>query len=465
MGASRTKQSRDMTQGVIWKQLVAFALPLMLGNLFQQMYNTVDSIVVGRFVSTEALAAVGSTSSITNMLVGFFMGLSVGAGVVISQRFGAKDDDGVHRAVHTTVAMTIIIGLLFTVIGVTMAPLMLRLMKTPADVFPEAKTYLQIYFAGILGLVLYNMGSGILRAVGDSRRPLYFLVFCSVVNTVLDLVFVLVFRMGVEGVAYATVLAQFLSAGLILLVLSRSEENYRFIPQKLRIYPPVLKSIFSIGLPSALQRALTAFSNVFVQGYINDFGADCMAGWGCYHRLDQFILLPMQSVTMGGTTFVGQNIGARNLKRAEKGVSTAIWLSIGVTLVLIGLLNMFCTPVLRIFSEKPGVLEYGRLFIRMISPFYVICCLNQVYAGALRGAGDSKAPMAMMLFSFVFFRQIYLYVGSLFIHDVRFVGLGYPMGWLVCSVLQYLYYKKSHWREHCEMQWKQEDAAKQRSAA
>lgn len=465
MNKESATRSRDMTQGIIWKQLVTFALPLMLGNLFQQMYNTVDSIVVGRFVSTEALAAVGSTSSITNMLVGFFMGLSVGAGVVISQRFGAKDDEGVHRAVHTTVGMTIAIGLIFTVVGVTMAPIMLRLMKTPADVFPAAKTYLQIYFAGISGLVLYNMGSGILRAVGDSRRPLYFLVFCSVINTVLDLVFVLVLHMGVEGVAYATVLAQFLSAGLILLVLSRSEENYRFIPQKLRIYPTVLKNIFNIGLPSALQRTLTAFSNVFVQGYVNDFGADCMAGWGCYHRLDQFILLPMQSVTMGGTTFVGQNIGARNLKRAEKGVSTAIWLSVGVTAALIALLNLFCMPALRIFSEKTGVLEYGRLFIRLNSPFYVICCLNQVYSGALRGAGDSKAPMAIMLFSFVFFRQIYLYVGSLFIHDVRFVALGYPLGWLVCSVLQYLYYKKSHWRQRCMAQWAQEDAAGRQTAA
>ncbi len=460
MAAVGKKRSRDMTEGTIWKHLVAFALPLMVGNLFQQMYNTVDSIVVGRFVSMEALAAVGSTSSITNMLVGFFLGLSMGVGVVISQRFGAKDDEGVHKAVHTTVGMTLVLGVIFTVIGVTVTPLMLRLMKTPEDVFPEAKTYLQIYFSGIAGLMLYNMGSGILRAVGDSRRPLYFLVFCSVVNTVLDLLFVVVFHMGVEGVAFATIIAQFLSAVLILVVLGRSNENYRFIPKKIRIYPAMLKSIINIGLPSALQRLVTAFSNVFVQGYINDFGAACMAGWGCYNRLDQFILLPMQSITMGGTTFVGQNVGARDLKRAEKGVSTAIWLSMLVTLVLIAVVNLFAAPLIQIFNQEPDVLHFGKLFIRMISPFYLITCINQVLAGALRGAGDSKAPMFMMLFSFVVFRQIYLFIGTKFIHEVWFVGFGYPLGWIVCSLLQLLYYRKSRWRERCKLMWAQEDAAK-----
>lgn len=460
MSAVPSKKSRDMTKGVIWKQILFFALPLMLGNLFQQMYNTVDSIVVGRFVSTEALAAVGTTSSIINMLVGFFMGLSVGAGVIISQRFGAKDDEGVHRAVHTTISMTLILGAVFTVIGVTMAPLMLRLMNTPESVFPESKTYLQIYFSGISGLMIYNMGSGILRAVGDSRRPLFFLIFCSVVNTVLDLWFVLGFHMGVEGVAYATIIAQFLSAGLILFVLSRSQENYRFIPKKLRLDLPVLKNIIRVGLPSGLQQSVTSFSNVFVQGYINDFGSACMAGWGCYHRLDQFILLPMQSVSMGATTFVGQNIGARNMERAEKGVNTALGLSASVTAVLILTLNLFAAPLVKIFNQDPEVLHFGLLFIRMISPFYIICCANQVYASALRGAGDAKAPMVMMLLSFVVFRQIYLFVGTQFINDVRFVGMGYPMGWLVCSILQFTYYKKAHWRERCRERWAQEDLLK-----
>ena len=460
MAASR-KKTRDMTQGTIWKHLLAFALPLMIGNLFQQLYNTVDSIVVGQFVSKQALAAVGSTTSIINMLVGFFSGVSVGAGVIISQRFGAKDPEGVHKAVHTTISLTLIIGLVGTVVGFVLAPIMLTLMKTPQDVFVEAKTYLQIYFGGISGLMLYNMGSGILRAVGDSRRPLYFLVFSSCVNIVLDLLFVLVFHMGVDGVAYATIIAQFASAALIYITLFRTHDVHRFQPSKLRIYPEMVKSIIRVGLPAGLQQALTSFSNVFVQGYINSFGTNCVAGWSCYHRIDQFILLPMQSISMASTTFVGQNIGHRDLERTEKGIRTAVTLSIVVTGILIGLVVIFCAPLIKIFNDDPGVVEYGVMFIRLISPFYLIICFNQIYAGALRGAGDAKAPMFIMLFSFVLFRQLYLAIGTQFINTEWFVGLGYPAGWAMCSTLQLLYYYKSHWRDRCRANWAAEDAAKE----
>ncbi|MBQ4578622.1 MAG: MATE family efflux transporter [Clostridia bacterium] len=456
-----------MTQGVIWKHLLAFALPLMVGNLFQQLYNTVDSIVVGQFVSKQALAAVGSTTSIINMMVGFFSGVSVGAGVVISQRFGAKDPEGVHKAVHTTISLTLIIGLIGTLVGIFLAPIMLTLMKTPQDVFVEAKAYLQIYFGGISGLMLYNMGSGILRAVGDSRRPLYFLVFSSCVNIVLDLLFVLVFHMGVKGVAVATIIAQFASAALIYLTLYRTHDVHRFQPSKLRIYPAMVKSIIRVGLPSGLQQALTSFSNVFVQSYINSFGTNCVAGWSCYHRIDQFILLPMQSISMASTTFVGQNIGHRDLERTEKGIRTAVTLSIVVTGVLITLVCIFCVPLIKVFNDDPAVLEYGRNFIRMISPFYLIICFNQIYAGALRGAGDAKAPMIIMLFSFVLFRQIYLAVGTQFpaLNNPWFVGLGYPAGWAMCSTLQLLYYYKSKWRERCKANWAAEDAAKELKTA
>ena len=459
--AAPRKKTRDMTQGTIWKHLLAFALPLMIGNLFQQLYNTVDSIVVGQFVSKQALAAVGSTTSIINMLVGFFSGVSVGAGVIISQRFGAKDPEGVHKAVHTTISLTLIIGLIGTVVGMVLAPIMLTLMKTPQDVFVEAKAYLQIYFGGISGLMLYNMGSGILRAVGDSRRPLYFLVFSSCVNIVLDLLFVLGFHMGVEGVAYATIIAQFSSAALIYFTLYRTHDVHRFQPKKLRIYPEMVRSIIRVGLPAGLQQALTSFSNVFVQGYINSFGTNCVAGWSCYHRIDQFILLPMQSISMASTTFVGQNIGHRDLERTEKGIRTAVMLSIVVTGILIGLVVIFCAPLIKIFNDDPGVVEYGVMFIRLISPFYLIICFNQIYAGALRGAGDAKAPMFIMLFSFVLFRQLYLAIGTQFINTEWFVGLGYPAGWAMCSTLQLLYYYKSKWRDRCRANWAAEDAAKE----
>lgn len=441
--------ARDMTRGVIWKEILLFSLPLMLGNLFQQFYNTVDCIVVGNFVGKEALAAVGATSSIINTLVGFFMGMATGAGVVISQYFGAKDELHLQKAVHTTLSLTLLIGAVFTALSVILTEPLLHLMKAPADVFGEAKTYLTIYFAGMLGLMLYNMGSGILRAVGDSRRPLYFLMLCSGLNVVLDLLFVAVLRMGVAGAAYATILAQFISAGLIWFTLWRSEECYRFRVKEMTLDRNIVGHIFRIGFPAGLQQAVTAFSNVFVQSYINSFGSACMAGWSSYARIDPFVLLPMQSIALASTTFVGQNIGAGQIKRVQKGTRQSLFLAWGVTAVLSALLYIFCHPLIGVFNRDPEVIRYGTLFIRLMAPFYMVCCVNQIYAGSLRGAGDAKAPMFIMLGSFVVFRQIYLYFGTQWIPGIRFVALGYPMGWILCSILQFAYYKSGRWRSKC----------------
>ncbi|MBQ3938606.1 MAG: MATE family efflux transporter, partial [Clostridia bacterium] len=287
----------DMTEGSIIKHLISFALPLLAGNIFQQLYNTVDSWVVGNYVSDAAFSAVGTVGPIMNTLIGTFMGFSAGAGVVISQHYGAKQYDKVQDTVHTSLALTLILGVVFTALGIFMTPYMLRLMKTPESVLPEATLYLRIYFSGILGLLVYNIGSGIMRAVGDSQRPFYFLVFSAVTNTVLDLVFVLVFKMGVEGVALATIAAQFLSAALVIHTLLRSENCVKLHPKKLRIHWDMLKKILKVGLPAALQMAVTSFSNIFVQSYINYFGPDCMGGWTAYAKIDQFLLLPMQSVS------------------------------------------------------------------------------------------------------------------------------------------------------------------------
>ena len=314
----------DMTKGSITKHLINFALPLMVGNLFQQLYNMVDTWVVGNFVSNEAFSAVGTVTPIINMLIGFFLGLSSGAGVVISQYYGAQREEKVRQAVHTSMVLTFLLGIVFTAAGILMTPLMLRLMKTPAEVAPEQTTYLTIYFAGVMGLLIYNMGSGILRAVGDSRRPFYFLVVSAVLNTALDLLFVLRFGMGVEGVAWATVIAQAVSALLVIVVLLRTQQAVRLIPRDLRIHLPVLRQIIRVGVPSALQMAITAFSNVFVQSYINSFGADCMGGWTAYTKIDQLMLLPMQSLALSATTFVGQNLGRGNEPRARQGVRRAL---------------------------------------------------------------------------------------------------------------------------------------------
>ena len=437
------RRDADMTQGSIWRQLVGFSVPMAIGLLFQQLYNTVDTIVVGQFVSTQALAAVGSTASIINMLVGLSAGLSTGASVIISQCYGARDNRSLHDAVHTTIAATFIMSLLCTVLGVLIVDPMLNLMSTPPDVMEEARTYLTIYFAGISGLFVYNMGSGILRAVGDSRRPLYFLLFSAVVNTVFDLVFVLVFHMGVDGVAYATILAQFLSAVLVLVVLTHDHAPYGIRWRDLRISRRMLGRILSIGLPSGVQQAITSFSNVFVQGYINFFGSACMAGWSSYNKLDVFVLIPMQAIALALTTFVGQNYGAGRMDRVRKSVRQAIFMTLAVTAALCVVVIAAAHPLIRLFTADEEVISYGVYFITVISPFYLACCFNQIYAGALRGTGSAKAPMVIMLFSFVVFRQAYLFVVRQMGNSLLGVTLAYPTGWVLCSVLMAVCYYRS----------------------
>lgn len=439
----RARHDVDMTQGSIVAHLLKFAFPLLLGNIFQQLYNMVDTWVVGNYVSNEAFSAVGSVGPIINTLIGFFMGLSSGAGAVISQFYGAKKEDKVHDTVHTAVLMTLILGVVFTGVGLLMTPYMLKLMKTPADVFPQSEAYLSIYFAGILGLMLYNVGAGILRAVGDSKRPFYFLVVTAVLNTVLDLVFVLVFDMGVEGVALATILAQATSALLVMITLMRAKSCVKLSLRDLRIHWDMLKKVIRVGLPAAIQLSITSFSNVFVQSYINYFGSDFMAGWTAYAKIDQLVLLPMQSIALASTTFVAQNLGSGQDKRAQKGLGTALLLSVASTAILVIPVMLFSPFLVAFFNAKPEVVEFGTVLLRIISPFYLLCTFNQVLAGALRGAGNSRAVMFIMLPSFVIFRQIYLFVMANYIcNEFIPIAMSYPAGWILASLLLYIYYKK-----------------------
>ena len=433
--------TRDMTSGSIIKQIVLFSLPLMLGNVFQMLYNTVDSVVVGNYVGKEALAAVGSTTMIVNMLVFFFNGFSVGAGVMIAQRFGARDMERLHTAIETTMAMTFVLCGAFTLIGVFSVRPMLRFMNTPEDVFEGAVSYLTIYFFGISGLLVYNIGSGILRAVGDTTRPLMFLILTSLLNIALDLAFVLGLHMGIEGVAYATILSQLVSAVLTLRLLTATKDIYRFTWRDLRIDGPVLRRIFAVGLPAGIQSVITGFSNIFVQSYINFFGSSCMAGWSCYNKLDGFIMLPMQSTAMAATTFVSQNIGANQPERAHRGTRDTILLSVGITGVIAVALVVFAAPAIRLFTKDGSVIEYGVLFMRANTLFLMANAVNHTLAGALRGRGDSRGPMLIMLGCFVAVRQVYLFVVTRFIANTPLlVGLGYPVGWMTCCAIEVGYY-------------------------
>lgn len=432
---------RDMTEGSIVRQVTLFALPLMLGNIFQMLYNTVDSIVVGNFVGTQALAAVGSTTMIVNMMVFFFNGFSAGAGVVIANYFGAKDMEKLHKSIETTMAATFVLSLLFTIAGVAAVKPMLRFMATPEDVFGEATVYLQIYIGGISGLLVYNMGSGILRAVGDTMRPLYFLILTSVLNIILDLVFVLGLHRGIDGVAWATILSQFISAFLTMALLTRSRDIYRLTWHDLKIDRAILGSIFAVGLPAGIQAIITAFSNVFVQSYVNFFGSGCMAGWSCYNKLDQFIMLPMQSMAMAATTFVSQNVGAGKQRRVNRGTVITVSMAVGVTAVIVAFLCIFAAPAVGLFSPDEAVIEYGVLFIRANCFFLLFNSVNHVLAGALRGRGDSKGPMIIMLLAFVGIRQVYLYVVTHFVANTPFlVGFGYPVGWTSCCIIELAYF-------------------------
>ena len=435
----------DMTEGTIWKHLVKFAFPLFIGNIFQQLYNTVDSIVVGNFVGADALGAVTSTIPIVITLIGLAIGFTMGSSVVISQYFGAKDTENLRKSTHTATSAMFLLSLVFAAIGYFATPGLLRMMNTPESVFREAVVYLRIFSLGLTGMIMYNMGSAILRAVGDSKRPLYFLILASILNIFLDLLFVINFSLGVAGVAYATIISQFVSGIIIFWILFRSNELHSLRWHEMSIDLRILRQIISVGLPAGLQMAITSFSNVFVQAYINSYGAASTAGWGIYARIDAFVVLPTQSMSMSVTTFVGQNAGARRPDRIHKGLLTGLCLSWGLSACIITLLYIFAPYIAGLFNQDAAVLGFAVLFIRLNSIFDPVNATNQIEAGALRGVGDSRTPMVIMLMSFVVLRQIYLFVVSRLTDSIYFIAIGYPIGWFVCTALMTLHIYRIGW--------------------
>lgn len=435
-----TQAATDMTQGAILPLIVRFALPLVAGNLFQQFYNTVDCIIVGNYVGKEALAAIGSTGSLINAVIGFFMGLAAGGAVVISQYFGAKDLDRVRRTVHTMLAGSLVSGIFLIAFGHFASPVILRLMSTPDDVFGMADSYLRIYFAGSLFQLVYNVAAGILRAVGDSRRPLYFLVASSFMNVALDLLFVVKLGMGIEGAAWATVISQALSMLLVLSVMFRTKECYRLRLGELKFDWQCLSRVLRQGLPGGIQMSITAFSNVFVTGYINRFGSSFTAGWSCFAKIDQFSMLSLQSVSLAVTTFAGQNLGAGKLDRIKKGSAVSLGIAFSFSIVTVLLFEFIPHALVALFNRDGEVLFYGACFLRVGAPFYIFRCLTMVFAGALRGLGNALAPTVVMLSSFVAFRQLYLFAVTRLTPSYVPLLFAYPVGWALCGILMALAY-------------------------
>lgn len=440
LGRVKALESTDLLKGSIWKSILIFSLPLLVGNLFQQLYNTVDSYVVGNFVSSHALAAVGQSTSIINMLVGFFMGLSTGAGVVIAQYFGAKETKKMQDSIHTSLALTLVLCVLFTILGIALSKPILVMIGSPKEVLPLAVIYLQIYFAGVSFSLIYNMGAGILRALGDSKNPLIYLVVSSLVNIVLDFVFVIYFHLGVAGVGIATTLAQLVSAILVMHELMHTDKEYKVYISKIRFSKPILSRIISIGIPAALQNSIVSFSNVIVQSYISKFGSAAVAGYSTTTKLDGFLQLPIQSFSMAITTFVGQNYGAQNYKRVRKGLYTTLLMCEVIAALGAFLIYTNGEFLVGLFSQDKDVIVAGVTMISVFAPGYIFLPLSHITAGALRGVGLSKVPMYSMILCFVILRQVYLFVATQFSSELITVFLGWPLTWIVNAALLMGYY-------------------------
>lgn len=441
-------ESTDLINGKIWKAILWFSIPMLVGNLFQQLYNTVDSYVVGNFVSSGALAAVGQSTPIINTLVGFFTGLATGAGVVIAQYFGGNHLNKMKKAIHTSIALTLILCVLFTILGIGLSKQILILIGSPDSVMAPASLYLRIYFGGISFVCIYNMGSGILRAVGDSKTPLYYLIVASIINIILDFVFVLYFHMGVAGAGWATFIAQGISALLVMIKLVFSKEIYKVEFKDISIDMPILKKIIEIGIPTALQQSIVSFSNVIVQSYINSFGANAVAGYTSYVKIDGFLQLPIQSFAMAITTFTGQNIGAHAIDRVKKGLRTTMAMTFGVTTIGVLIIYIFGEQLVGIFSSDPEVIKYGYLMARIFAAGYLTLPVIQIISGALRGVGLSNIPMYFMVGTFVFLRQIYLAIAVPLTHNIGIVFAGWPVTWVICMFGLLIYYFRVHWLDH-----------------
>ena len=442
---SQKLSARNITEGVIWKQILSFFFPILLGTFFQQMYNTVDTIIVGRFVGTQALAAVGSTGALISLLNGFFIGLSSGATVLVSQFFGASDRDGVKNAVHTGIAISLVLGLLISFLGLCFGPQILKMMKTPADCLEGALIYTRIFFSGAIASMIYNMGAGILRAMGDSRRPMIFLVITCFANIILDILCVVVLNMGVAGAALATVLSQVISAVLVVSVLVRLPEEYALRFGKIRIQPRLLKRILYVGVPAGLQLVTFDLSNILIQSGINSFGSSTIAAFTAYGKADMMTWMISGAFGVAITTFVGQNYGARKYTRIHR----SIWICLGMSVALIGgfsaLELIFRRFILGIFSTDPEVIRLGAYVMLWVVPFNVIFMPVEIFAGAMRGTGYSLVPTVITCVCVCLFRVLWLLTVVSRFHTLEALMLCYPISWVLASTAFFVAYLKCNW--------------------
>ena len=437
--------SNSLTEGVIWKKMLMFALPVFLGNVFQQFYNAFDSWCVGNFLGEDALAAVSSSGSLIFMMIGFFNGVAMGAGVLIARCFGAKDYEAMRKAIHTDVAFGLVAGVVLSVLGVAFSPTILRWMGTPAEVLPQSVSYFRIYFCGSVFSVLYNIFVGIHHAVGDSRHPLYYLIFATFVNVILDLLFVGVFRWGVGSAALATTISQGVSALLCCIHLLRVDGPYRLNLKEVRFHGESLRTIIRFGLPSGIQNSVISFANLVVQTNINSFGMAAMAGCGSYSKIEGFAFLPVTCFVQALSTFVGQNLGAKKYDRVKKGVAFGVICSCTMA-ELIGIASYLLAPrLIAIFNDAPEVVDYGTRHMRTICLFYCLMALSHCIAGVMRGAGKASVPMVTMMVCWCLLRVSYITVALKFVNELTTVSWAYPITWTCSSIVFLVYFFTVDW--------------------
>lgn len=453
--AKNNKNTLLMTQGNIWKLLITFSIPLIIGNLLQQMYNTADSIIVGNFVGSNGLAAVGSGTALINLIIAFAQGASVGAGVVVSQYIGADKKDKIKISVHTSICISIILGLILSLLGIFASPSLLIMMKTPKVVLKSSILYLQIYCGGLIFNVIYNMATGILNAAGNSKKPLVYLAIASFTNIILDLLFIKIFNLGVMGAAIATDISQAISCILAIGYLLKVKSDYKLYIKDLKINKETAVKIIKIGLPTAIQNMVISFSNVLVQSSVNAYGATAMAGYAAYLKIDGFNILPVLSISMAITTFTGQNVGANRLDRVKKGMYSSLIMVLVYTVFIGTVLLIFSHQVLGLFTHSAQVIMYGQLAMKYFCPYYFLLGILNVFAGTVRGAGKGIPPMIILLFSMCIFRILWIKIALPFYSSIDGVFILYPISWLVGAILMIFYTKFGKWLPHKQMEKKE----------
>lgn len=443
------KTKNGITEGVIWKQLLLFFFPILIGTFFQQLYNTVDTIIVGQFVGTEALAAVGTTGTVINLLVGFFVGVASGATVIISQYFGANDRENLSKSVHTSMALAVTGGVVIMVIGIVTARPTMLAMGVPDDIMDDAVLYMNVYYLGIIGNLIYNIGTGVLRAIGDSRMPLYVLIVCCLANVVLDLLFVVVFHWGVFGVAFATILSQLISAVLLMIRLMGTQEAYRVELCKIRFHKDILKNVVRIGLPAGLQSVMYSFSNILIQASINSFGTTAIAAWAAIGKIDGFIWMVMNAFGIAVTTFAGQNFGARQYDRMKRCTRVGLGMCLGTIIALSALLFIFRYQLLMFFTGDAEVVNIGAQFCLVLAPSYFTFVFIEILSGAIRGAGEALQPMLITCIGVCGLRVVWVLLVVPYWHTMQMVAMNYPVSWVITAVIFVIYYLRGKWLDRC----------------